>query len=48
MTNEKFIGYAGLQPFELEKQDTHLKVLEFDPRPLDGDEVEVEVAACGM
>lgn len=49
MTNaEKFIGFAGLQAFKLEKQETHLQVLEFEPRPLDSDEVEVEVAACGM
>lgn len=45
---EKFIGYAGLQPYVLDDESTHLKPMEFDPRPLDDDEVEIEVSACGM
>jgi D-arabinose 1-dehydrogenase-like Zn-dependent alcohol dehydrogenase len=45
---EKFIGYASLRPFILNDEKTHLEVLEFEPRSLESDEVEIEVAACGM
>lgn len=45
---EKFIGYAGLQPYNLKDEATHLQPLEFVPRPLEQDEVEIEVSACGM
>jgi D-arabinose 1-dehydrogenase-like Zn-dependent alcohol dehydrogenase len=48
MKQETFIGYAGLEPFVLNDEKTHLKVLEFEPRSLESDEVEIEVAACGM
>lgn len=49
MTNEEqFIGYAALEPFVLNNERTHLKVYEFQPRPLEADEVEIQVSACGM
>ena len=48
VAQDKFTGYAGLQPFVLEDESTHLQVLQFEPRPLDEDEVEIKVAACGM
>ncbi|GAN08196.1 alcohol dehydrogenase-like protein [Mucor ambiguus] len=45
---ELFTGYAGLAPFVLEDEKTHLQVHRFEPRPLDADEVEIQVAACGI
>ncbi|OBZ87392.1 putative mannitol dehydrogenase [Choanephora cucurbitarum] len=48
VAQDKFTGYAGLQPFVLEDESTHLQVLQFEPRPLDEDEVEIKVAACGI
>lgn len=45
---ETFVGYAGLQPFVLDDESTHLQPITFEPRPLDSDEVEIEVSACGM
>lgn len=46
--SETFVGYAGLQPFVLDDASTYLKPLTFEPRPLESDEVEIEVSACGM
>ncbi|KAI9483044.1 MAG: alcohol dehydrogenase-like protein [Benjaminiella poitrasii] len=45
---ETFIGFVGLQPFNLADAKTHLQRYEFKPRPLDGDEVEIAVSACGI
>ncbi|KAG1110427.1 hypothetical protein G6F42_015338 [Rhizopus arrhizus] len=45
---ETFTGYAGLEPFVLKDEKTHLQVYEFEPRPLDADEVEIQVSACGI
>ncbi|KAI8365528.1 chaperonin 10-like protein [Blakeslea trispora] len=45
---EKFTAYAGLQPFVLEDESTHLQLFHFEPRPLDEDEVEIKVATCGI
>ncbi|KAL7328747.1 hypothetical protein PS15p_206973 [Mucor circinelloides] len=45
---EILTGYAGLEPFVLEDEKTHLQVYEFEPRPLDADEVEIQVSACGI
>lgn len=47
-TQDIFTGYAGLEPFVLEDEKTHLQVYKFEPRPLDADEVEIQVSACGM
>ncbi|GAA5804015.1 chaperonin 10-like protein [Helicostylum pulchrum] len=48
VTEEKFIGYGGLQPYVLKDETTHLQPMEFVPRPLEDDEVEIEVSACGI
>lgn len=48
ITEEKFMGYGGLQPYVLKDETTHLRPIEFVPRPLEDDEVEIEVSACGM
>lgn len=45
---EHFIGYAALEPFVLNNENTHLKIHEFKPKPLEADEVEILVRACGM
>jgi hypothetical protein len=45
---EKFVGYAATEPFVLNEKKTYLKPMEFEPIPLDNDEVEILVAACGM
>ncbi|KAI8080224.1 alcohol dehydrogenase-like protein [Gilbertella persicaria] len=45
---EKFTGYAGLEPFVLKDEKTHLQVYQFEPRPLEDDEVEIKVSACGI
>jgi D-arabinose 1-dehydrogenase-like Zn-dependent alcohol dehydrogenase len=47
-TQDIFTGYAGLEPFVLEDVKTHLQAYKFEPRPLDADEVEIQVSACGM
>ncbi|KAI8991822.1 chaperonin 10-like protein [Mycotypha africana] len=48
MKEETFIGYAALQPFVLDDLKTHLQKYEFKPRPLEDDEVEIQVSACGI
>ncbi|KAI8582820.1 hypothetical protein K450DRAFT_224971 [Umbelopsis ramanniana AG] len=47
-TTEQFVGYAVLQPYVKGNKDTELKVHTFESRPLESDDVEVEVAACGI
>jgi len=47
-TTEQFVGYAALQPYVKGNKDTELKTHTFESRPLDADDVEIEVAACGM
>ncbi|KAI8388802.1 putative NADP-dependent alcohol dehydrogenase C 2 [Radiomyces spectabilis] len=48
MTSDQFVGYVGLQPLVLNKKDTYLQSYTFAPRPLDEDEVEISVSACGI
>ncbi|KAI7893474.1 chaperonin 10-like protein [Mucor mucedo] len=47
-SSETFVGYAGLQPFVLDDASTHLQPMTFEPRPLESDEIEIEVSACGI
>lgn len=48
MTGVKYQAFAGLQPYVLEKEETHLQHFEFEPKPLEDDEVEIEISACGI
>ncbi|KAF7730004.1 DEAD (Asp-Glu-Ala-Asp) box polypeptide 23 [Apophysomyces ossiformis] len=49
MTNtDQFTGYAALQPVVPGNKDTYLQPFKFEPRPLEEDEVEVHVEACGI
>ncbi|KAI8079984.1 chaperonin 10-like protein [Halteromyces radiatus] len=48
MTSETFVGYAGLKPYVRDDPTTHLQHYTFEPRPLDDDEVEIAVSACGI
>ena len=45
---EKYHSYAGLEPYKAKDEKTHLQRFDFVPHPLQEDEVEIEVAACGM
>ncbi|KAI9252355.1 chaperonin 10-like protein [Phascolomyces articulosus] len=45
---EQFIGYAALKPFDVAAGEISLVPYKFDPRPLDGDEVEISILACGI
>ncbi|KAI9477139.1 chaperonin 10-like protein [Zychaea mexicana] len=44
MTNDKFTGYAALKPID----GPTLESMTFDARPLEEDEVEIRVQACGI
>jgi hypothetical protein len=46
--SEQFVGYAALQPYVKGVKETELQVHTFESRPLNGDDVEIEVSACGM
>jgi hypothetical protein len=46
--SEHFVGYAALQPYVKDKKETELQAYSFESRPLDADDVEIEVATCGM
>ncbi|GAB5586872.1 hypothetical protein Unana1_01772 [Umbelopsis nana] len=46
--SEQFVGYAALQPYVKGVKETELQVHTFESRPLNGDDVEIEVSACGI
>lgn len=48
MTAETFTGYAALEPLNIAANKTKLEKFTFEARPLEADEVEVLVSACGM
>ncbi|KAI8146738.1 chaperonin 10-like protein [Fennellomyces sp. T-0311] len=48
MTGQQFTGYAALKPFNVETGETRLVSFKFDPCPLDDDEVEISILACGI
>lgn len=48
MTAETFTGYAALEPLNIAANKTKLEKFAFEARPLEADEVEVLVSACGM
>lgn len=48
MTQEKFLAYAGFQPYQRDDPTTHLQDFSYEPRPLEEDEVEISINSCGM
>ena len=44
MTVDTFTGYAALQPIDAPTLESYT----FEARPLEEDEVEIRVQACGM
>lgn len=48
MTQEKFLAYAGFQPYQRDDPTTHLQDFSYEPRPLEEDEVEISINSCGI
>lgn len=48
MAKDQFTGYAALQPLDFKSGNSKLESYTFEARPLDPDEVEILVSACGM
>jgi hypothetical protein len=46
--SEGFVGFAALKPYVPGQSEPAVQLYEFESRPLRPDDVEVEVAACGM
>lgn len=43
-----FNGYGVSEPLQRDVRETYPKSMTFEPRPLEDDEVEIRVSACGM